>query len=987
MKKVLKTISALVMAVSIVLPSVVISPLAAGTAELKHVYITTDTGNVESTLTVNCTYDGDESDLTYQWYSNIQSTYQREDGGNGVKIAGATDKSYQLTGNELGKYMYCLVTPKGGNAVLSMPYGMVKESKTDETPTVDQDTMHIWADNGQIGDTLYAHYSYQSIAGIPEGNSEIVWQSSDAYNGTYTDIAGAERGNTYILRPEDYGRFIRFKVIPRDEKGNAGSHTLFRTGAVYCTPGNLMLGAVRPAVKNDGEYGTSLMTAHTAVSDYIISRPENVYYGNNMDKDITYTVDIRKEISFDKLLFVGRNGNFKSMSKVEISDDGKAFATIWNENQAAESSGVCIILLDQLYTARYVKFTYVSGSYPYTCDVQAFLQPETVSEIFGITLEGAVLDREEKTITEIPDGTTSAELIAALQSSDMMPDMKIYDYNDEEIAPESAVLSGYKLVSFSQNRRTVTEYLLSNTESMPAIVVKNINIPVDSKGLRVDREIEGMYELMGITDTPDDDRTEFQWYFSQAADGEYTAILGAADKTYTPDEEKLNGYLKFEVLPANGLARISSAAGPVKTAISDIPAAPTCEAVTIRAEAGVVYANDILTGEYAYFDANADDEVKEKTEKQWFRSDSGDKYTPIANAVSDTYTLTEEDVEKYVVYGVKPYAETAPYQGEDFCYSEKLFVTKEPAEADCEKLSLKTGSQVTSNLVLPLKGENGSDITWKSDNPSVIGTDGVVKRQSSDQYVTLTAEIKHKDRELVKYKEFKDIFVPKKNTSSGGSSGGGGGSSDGGRNTIMPPVTKPPVVITDLPDNQEQDKKLELVDMNESDWAYPYVKDLIGKGVLAKPEDGRFNPKSELKREEGIKMLIELFDLLNENSACDFADVSEEHWAYKYVASAKENGLTNGIGDNMFGVGMSVTRQDFTVMAYNFLKKKGIEKNPVKESVSFADEENISAYAKEAIDCLAKANVISGTPEGNFLPNNSITREEAAKIICSLSEN
>ena len=114
MKKVLKTISALVMAVSIVLPSMVISPLAAGAAELKHVYITTDTGNVESTLTVNCTYDGDESDLTYQWYSNIQSTYQREDGGKGVKIAGATDKSYQLTGNELGKDMYCLVTPKGG---------------------------------------------------------------------------------------------------------------------------------------------------------------------------------------------------------------------------------------------------------------------------------------------------------------------------------------------------------------------------------------------------------------------------------------------------------------------------------------------------------------------------------------------------------------------------------------------------------------------------------------------------------------------------------------------------------------------------------------------------------------------------------------------------------------------------------------------------------------------------------------------------------
>ena len=59
-------------------------------------------------------------------------------------------------------------------------------------------------------------------------------------------------------------------------------------------------------------------------------------------------------------------------------------------------------------------------------------------------------------------------------------------------------------------------------------------------------------------------------------------------------------------------------------------------------------------------------------------------------------------------------------------------------------------------MVLPGKGETGSDITWKSSNPDVIAEDGKVTRPAAgegDAEVTLTATIT--SGEVSEEKEFK----------------------------------------------------------------------------------------------------------------------------------------------------------------------------------------------------------------------------------------
>ena len=53
-------------------------------------------------------------------------------------------------------------------------------------------------------------------------------------------------------------------------------------------------------------------------------------------------------------------------------------------------------------------------------------------------------------------------------------------------------------------------------------------------------------------------------------------------------------------------------------------------------------------------------------------------------------------------------------------------------------------------------------------------------------------------------------------------------------------------------------------------------------------------------------------------------------------------------------------------------------------SVQFADEDEISEYAREAVSRLGGAGIVNGLPNGSFNPFGSLTRAEAAKVIYSM---
>ncbi|MDY4212287.1 MAG: S-layer homology domain-containing protein, partial [Eubacteriales bacterium] len=88
-----------------------------------------------------------------------------------------------------------------------------------------------------------------------------------------------------------------------------------------------------------------------------------------------------------------------------------------------------------------------------------------------------------------------------------------------------------------------------------------------------------------------------------------------------------------------------------------------------------------------------------------------------------------------------------------------------------------------------------------------------------------------------------------------------------------------------------------------------------------------------------------------------------------------------------FGIGMNITREDMAVMIYRAYRLNVKKIGEYEKEFAFADDENISDYAKEAVYVLKNMSVINGTDNGNFAPKSLATRAEASKMLYGLIQD
>lgn len=162
-------------------------------------------------------------------------------------------------------------------------------------------------------------------------------------------------------------------------------------------------------------------------------------------------------------------------------------------------------------------------------------------------------------------------------------------------------------------------------------------------------------------------------------------------------------------------------------------------------------------------------------------------------------------------------------------------------------------------------------------------------------------------------------------------------------------------------------------------WGKSYIAALNARGIINGKEQNLFMPDENIKREEFIKLVVELFGLLDEKATADFSDVSADTWYAPYVKSAKQAGITNGLGDGSFGVGKNITRQDMAKIISTVLSSYNIVSTEVY--YKFNDSADISSYAQEHIQKIANLGIISGDDNKNFNPKKFATRQEAAKMV------
>lgn len=166
-------------------------------------------------------------------------------------------------------------------------------------------------------------------------------------------------------------------------------------------------------------------------------------------------------------------------------------------------------------------------------------------------------------------------------------------------------------------------------------------------------------------------------------------------------------------------------------------------------------------------------------------------------------------------------------------------------------------------------------------------------------------------------------------------------------------------------------------------WGKSFIQTLYNRGIINGKSKTVFEPDDGITREEFVKLVVELFDLNDSSLKVYFDDVEEGAWYYSYVASAFYNNIVNGVGDNMFGTGQKIKRQDMAKIINTVLEENNIYGDEASSSV-FKDYDTINDYAKEHVLAICGLGIISGDDNGNFNPNQFATRQEAAKMVCGM---
>lgn len=222
-----------------------------------------------------------------------------------------------------------------------------------------------------------------------------------------------------------------------------------------------------------------------------------------------------------------------------------------------------------------------------------------------------------------------------------------------------------------------------------------------------------------------------------------------------------------------------------------------------------------------------------------------------------------------------------------------------------------------------------------------------------------------------------DIESAIKNLKKNNSTGGGGGSSSGGSsrpNSVI--ISEPTPNI--IPETPVKAKVFE--DVAEDFWGYKYIAGLKEKNIISGTDTGMFYPDNAITREEFVKLIVLATNLPIADTDCSFEDVSNDSWAYPYIATAYENGIVSGISDTLFGYKNEITRQDMAVMICRAMKIDDVNANPL----SFTDADDIKAYAKQSVMALVDAGIINGFEDNTFRGNAQSTRAEAATVIYRL---
>ena len=168
------------------------------------------------------------------------------------------------------------------------------------------------------------------------------------------------------------------------------------------------------------------------------------------------------------------------------------------------------------------------------------------------------------------------------------------------------------------------------------------------------------------------------------------------------------------------------------------------------------------------------------------------------------------------------------------------------------------------------------------------------------------------------------------------------------------------------------------------------IEALAERGIITGKSDTSFDPDATMTRAEFATIVTRGLglDLKNMESGIrnsDFLDVLSSAWYYDAVEVAYYYEIINGVGNNMFDPGGTITRQESAVMVARAAKLAGMDTAQSEASVrdtlaAFGDYRTVASWAQEAMAFCYSEGILDDT-EFDIQPGIAIHRCEVAEML------
>ncbi len=172
-----------------------------------------------------------------------------------------------------------------------------------------------------------------------------------------------------------------------------------------------------------------------------------------------------------------------------------------------------------------------------------------------------------------------------------------------------------------------------------------------------------------------------------------------------------------------------------------------------------------------------------------------------------------------------------------------------------------------------------------------------------------------------------------------------------------------------------------------SSFAKDYITYLSARDILNGVNDDAFAPEADITRADFTLILARMANAdLSAYTGIGFADVKADSYYAKAVQWAAEKGITSGVRAGEFDPLANITRGQMAAMITRFASFMGYTLPKATLATDFADQAAVPAYAAEAAKSLQQAGIISGKSGNLFAPQDTATRQEAAKMLAILMQ-